>query len=116
MKATAAFVVSSNPVEGRAGELRAWYHDVHLTDALAIPGVTSAVLYEAREVEGRPPSDHAFTAVYETDGDPALVWAEFDRRIAEGIMAMTPALDPASLAFAVWAPSDDAGGRGRPEG
>jgi hypothetical protein len=33
------------------------------------------------------------------------VWAEFDRRIAEGVMAMTPALDPASLSFAVWTQS-----------
>ena len=106
MRGTAAFVVSSNAVEGRADELRTWYHDVHLADARLIPGVAAATLYEWRPVEGRPPSSHAFMAVYEVDGDPAAVWAEFDRRIADGIMAMTPALDPASLSFAVWAPSD----------
>lgn len=105
MRGTSAFVVSSNAVEGRADELRTWYHDVHLADARLIPGVATATLYEWRSVEGRPPSSHAFMAVYEVDGDPAAVWAEFDRRIADGIMAMSPALDPASLSFAVWAPS-----------
>ena len=106
MRGTAAFVVSSNAVEGRADELRTWYHDVHLADARRIPGVTAATLYEWQPVEGRPPSGHAFMAVYEVEGDPAAVWAEFDRRIEAGIMAMTPALDPASLSFAVWASSD----------
>lgn len=105
MRGTTAFVISSNAVEGRADELRTWYHDVHLADARLIPGVASAVLYESQPVEGRPPCSHAFIAVYELDVDPAAVWAEFDRRIADGIMAMSPALDPASLSFAVWAPS-----------
>ena len=105
MRGAAAFVVSSDPVEGRADELRAWYRDVHLADARLIPGVASAALYESQPVEGRPPCGHAFMAVYEVDVDPAAVWAEFDRRIAEGIMTMTPALDQTSLSFAVWAQS-----------
>ena len=104
MNATAAFVVSSNPARGRADELRDWYHDVHLGDARLIPGVVSATLYEWQPVEGKPPSAHAFMAVYEVDGDPAAVWAEFDRRVAEGVMTMTDALEPSSLSFAVWAP------------
>jgi hypothetical protein len=99
-------VVSSNPVEGRADELRRWYHDVHLADARRIPGVAAATLYESQPVQGRLPCGHSFMAVYEVEGDPALVWAEFDRRIEEGVMAMTAALDPASMAFAVWASSD----------
>ena len=105
MRGNAAFVVSSNAVAGRDDELRAWYHDVHLADARLIPGVSSAVLYEPQAVEGRPPCSHAFMAVYEVEADPAAVWAEFDRRIAEGVMTMTPALDPASLSFAVWTQS-----------
>ena len=106
MRGTTAFVVSSNAVDGRADELRTWYHDVHLADARLIPGVVSATLYERRPVVGRPASGHAFSAVYEIEGDPGVVWAEFDRRVADGIMAMSPALDPASLSFAVWAPSE----------
>lgn len=105
MTTNTAFVVSSNAVEGRADELRTWYHDVHLADARLIPGVTSATLFERQPVAGRPPTGHEFMAVYEVDGDPGAVWAEFDRRIAEGVMTMTPALDPASLSFAVWARS-----------
>ncbi len=105
VRSAAAFVVSSNSVDGRADDLRAWYRDVHLADARLIPGVASAVLYESQPVEGMPPCRHAFMAVYEVDIDPAAVWAEFDRRIAEGIMTMTPALDQASLSFAVWAQS-----------
>ena len=105
MKATAAFVVSSNAVEGRADALRTWYHQVHLQDARRIPGVTSANLYESLPAEGRPRAGHQFMAVYEVEGDPVAVWTEFDRRIAEGVMAMTEALDPASLSFAIWKPS-----------
>ena len=105
MRPAAAFVVSSNALEGRADELRAWYRDVHLADARLIPGVASAALYESQSVEGGPPCSHAFIAVYEVDADPAAVRSEFDRRIAEGIMTMTPALDQASLSFAVWTQS-----------
>ena len=105
MRGTAAFVVSSNAVEGRADELRTWYQDVHLPDARVIPGVAAATLYEWQPIEGRPPSAHTFVAVYQVEGDPGVVWAEFDRRVADGIMVMSPALDLASLSFAVWAPS-----------
>jgi hypothetical protein len=101
---TTSFVVLSSAAAGRDAELRAWYEGVHLPDARAIPGVVSARVYEQRPVDGRPPADRTFMAVYELDGDPAVVWAEFDRRIAEGVMAMTDALDPASLSFSVWAP------------
>lgn len=104
MSETASFVVLSNAADGRAADLRAWYEAVHLPEARAIPGIVSARLCEQRPVAGREPAAHAFMAVYELDGDPAAVWAEFDRRIAEGVMAMTDALDPASLSFAVWAP------------
>ena len=106
MRDTTAFVVSSNALEGRAGELRDWYHKVHLLDARLIPGVVSATLYEQLVVEGKPPTAHAFMAVYEVDGDPVAVWTEFDRRIAAGVMTMTDALDPASLSFTLWVPSD----------
>jgi hypothetical protein len=106
MRGTTAFVVSSNAVEGRADELRTWYHEVHLLDARLIPGVVSATLYEQQVVEGKPPAAHAFMAVYEVDGDPVAVWAEFDRRVAAGVMTMTEALDPASLSFALWVASD----------
>jgi hypothetical protein len=108
VRATTAFVVSSNALEGRADELRTWYHDVHLPDARLIPGVVAAALYEWRPVEGMPPSTHAFMAVYELDREPAPVWAEFERRIARGVMAMTDALDPASLSPAVWSACDGA--------
>ena len=108
MEEAAAFVVSSNALEGYADELRTWYREVHLPDARLVPGVVSAVLYEHLPVDGRPPSAHAFMAVYALDGDPAAVWAEFDRRIAEGIMTMSAAVDPASLSFAVWAASEAA--------
>jgi len=108
---TTSFVVLSNAAAGRAVELRAWYEGVHLPDARAIPGVASAALYERQPVEGMPPCAHTFMAVYELDGDPAAVWAEFQRRIAEGVMAMTDAVDPDSMAFAVWEPSAAAAAR-----
>lgn len=104
MTARARFVVLSNPAAGRAEELRAWYDEVHLPDARRIPGVAVARRYETLAVEGLPPATHAFMAVYELDGDPVAVVAEFDRRIAEGVMAMTDALDASSMHFAVWAP------------
>jgi hypothetical protein len=106
MTGKACLTVSSSAVPGREDDLRTWYHDVHLVDARLIPGVVSATLYEPRPVEGWPPPAHAFVAVYEVEEDPVAVRAEFDRRIDGGVMKMTPALDPSSLAFGVWARSD----------
>jgi hypothetical protein len=104
MNNRAAFVVLSNPAPGRAAELGAWYRDVRLPDARLIPGVVTARLYERRPVDGKLLPPHAFMAVYELDGDPDEVWAEFDRRIAAGVMSMSDAVDPTSLAFSTWAP------------
>lgn len=104
MTGQATFVVLSNPAAGCVEELRAWYDEVHLPDARQIPGVAAARRYETQAVEGMPPATHAFIAVYELTDDPASVWAEFERRIAEGVMAMTDALDASSMQFAVWTP------------
>lgn len=109
MTGRTAFVVLSNAVPGRAGELRAWYDEVHLPDARRIPGVVTARLYEKTSVEGMPPAAHAFMAVYELDTDPATVWAEFERRIAEGVMTMTDALDSSGTSFTVWTSPNGAG-------
>lgn len=106
MTGRTCLTVSSNALPGREDDLRAWYHGVHLVDARQIPGVVSAELCESRPVEGWPPPAHAFVAVYGVEEDPVVVRAEFDRRIADGTMAMTPALDPASLCFGVWTRSD----------
>ena len=96
-------VVLSNAVAGRLDELAKWYDEVHLRDALNIPGVAAARRYEVESVDGMPDSSHALMAVYDLIGDPAAVWAEFERRIADGTMAMTDALDTASMSFTMWA-------------
>ena len=80
--------------------------DDHPVEATGSNAGLDCPRHERSPVEGRPSSAHSFMAVYMVDGDPGAVWAEFDRRIAAGVMTMTDAVDLASLSFAAWAASE----------
>ena len=104
------FLVFSNPVSGREDEFNEWYDHQHLGDVLAVPGVAAARRYdlvpaalpEAEGVPAPPPPAHSFLAVYELDGDPDDVLAEFLRRVGSGEMALSDSLDLSSIALSAW--------------
>ena len=67
--ATHVLVVLSNPVEDAEEEFNAWYDEVHLTDMLSVPGMTTA----QRFVIGPPvlskkaPVPWRYLALYEVE-------------------------------------------------
>lgn len=101
------FLVFTNPVEGREDEYNQWYDEVHVPDVMAVPGVKGAQRYQLAPSDsqggGAPPA-HRYLAVYEIDGDPAGVFAEFTRRIGTGEMVLSEAMDLAGVSMAVWEP------------
>ncbi|MFJ8816374.1 hypothetical protein [Amycolatopsis thermoflava] len=104
------FLVFSNPVPGRADEYNDWYDQRHLGDVLAVPGVTAARRYslapaalpEAEDMPAPPPAAHSYLAVYELDGEPDEVMAEFLRWVGSGEMPLSDSLDLASIAMTTW--------------
>lgn len=106
------FLVLSNAVDGRDEEFNAWYDDVHAPDVCAVPGVVSAQRYdlveftpevpEGIEAEAPPPPAHRYLAVYDLDGSPADVFAEFFARMADGRMSLSDTLDMATVQMSFW--------------
>lgn len=100
------WLVFTKPVEGREDEYNEWYDAVHLPDVAAVPGVRSAQRYELgpeRRPEGVEP-EFRYLAVYEIDGDPAVVFPEITRRIESGEMKLSEALDRPATWQSVWHP------------
>lgn len=99
------FLVFTNPTEGREDEYNQWYDEVHVPDVVAVPGVKSAQRYQlapSGSEGGDTPPTHRYLAVYEIDGDPAKVLAEFSRRVETGEMPLSDTLDLAGVSMAVW--------------
>jgi hypothetical protein len=64
------FVVFSNPVEGREDDYNAWFTDVHLWDALKIPGIIAAQRFKLSDVQRNPPPyPWGYLALYEVETD-----------------------------------------------
>ena len=64
------FVVFSNPVEGREDEYNAWFTDVHLQDALKIPGIIAAQRFKLSDVQrNTPPFPWGYLALYDIETD-----------------------------------------------
>jgi hypothetical protein len=105
-------LVFTNAVDGRDAEFDRWYDDIHVPQVLAVPGVTAAQRYrvgelETPDVEGvdtPPPPIHRYLAVYRLDRDGSEVMAEFGNRLATGQLDLSPDMDLATIALAVWRP------------
>ncbi len=69
---TSVFIVHTNPVEGREDEYNDWYNNTHLTDVVAVPGITRARRYEISEAQDNPLTTFRYVAIYEIEGDPSI--------------------------------------------
>lgn len=87
------FVVFSNPVEGREDDYNTWYTDVHLQDALKIPGIVAAQRFKLSDVQRNPPPPWGYMALYdiETDDLNRTVTA-LKERVGTSAMVLTDAL------------------------
>jgi hypothetical protein len=105
-------LVLSNPTADQDAAFNAWYEEVHVHEVVAVPGVVAARRYDllslpVPEVEGvspPPPPAHRYLALYEVEGDPAEVQAEFVRQVTSGEMTLHPALDMSTLSMGMWTP------------
>jgi hypothetical protein len=108
------FFVFSNPVDGQEDTFNAWYDATHLREVLAVDGITRAQRFTLapasvpdNDLAVIPPPTQRYLAVYEVDGDPSAVMADFLARLGDGRMDLSPALDLGSVSMGFWAPSGD---------
>lgn len=66
--ARSIYVVLSNAVPGRENEYNEWYDNVHLPDAVAVPGVVSAERFRVTSRFGDYPYD--YLAIYDLGDQP----------------------------------------------
>jgi hypothetical protein len=67
------FVVQTNAVAGREDEYNDWYTNIHLPDALAVPGFVSAQRFKISSTQRAALRDYPYQylTIYEMEGDPA---------------------------------------------
>jgi hypothetical protein len=94
-------VALTNSVEGREAEFRDWYSNTHLGDLLAIPGCTSAELFELSHTQRmEPPYPYGYMAIYEIEGDDIQGFIdEMNRRRGTSAMQISDALGPSKTSF-----------------
>lgn len=89
-------VVQSQALPGRDDEYNDWYDNQHFHDILAIPGVKDGARYDSPVAMFGVPG-LKYLAVYNLDIEtPEAFMAEMGRRVAEGLMPMTEAIDSAA--------------------
>ena len=85
-----AYVVMTEPVEGREREYNQWYDEIHLKDVCAFPGFVGARRFRLVEGESRT----KYLAIYELESDdPQRDLAALTAAAGTDRMRMTDALD-----------------------
>jgi hypothetical protein len=105
-------LVFSNATDGQDLAFNEWYDTQHLADVVDCPGVVAAQRYDMTEFEPPagdnlptlPPPAHRYLAVYELDGEPNDVMAEFMTRMAQGKMPLSETLDLTTVSMTIWRP------------
>lgn len=110
------FIVLSNPIEGEDDRFNNWYDEVHVPEVLDVPGVVAAQRYDLAELaipddEGLPaqlpPPAHRYLVIYEVEGEPEAVMAQFLERVMSGKMSLGETLDLTTVSMTAWRPSGD---------
>ena len=95
------FLVLSNPVEGREEEYNAWYSDIHIIDALKVPGIKAARRFHLSKVQRRdPPYLWNYMTLYEIEtNDLAETMRILNERSGSAVMPVSDAFDPKHIAL-----------------
>ena len=92
-------IVQSQAKPGRDDEYNQWYDSVHLAHVCAVPGVKSGRRFEAQKSTtsiGEP--GLRYLAIFEIEAeDPDSVGSELRKRVADGTMDVSEALDSESV-------------------
>ncbi len=93
-----AYVVLSNPVQGREDEYNAWYSDRHLGEVIAVPGFVSAQRFRLRDTEADGAPQQRYMAIYnmQTD-DPEALIATLTELVESGTMLLSEAFSQDDL-------------------
>jgi hypothetical protein len=94
----------TNPAEGKEEAYNQWFDEVHLPDALKVPGFESAQRYELTEAQRMPaPLPYRYATVYRFESeDLPTTLAALGAAVAAG--PKTDAGDPTRRALWVYAP------------
>ena len=90
----ALWVVLTNPADGREDEYNAWYDGRHISDTLALPGLTAAQRYAVRSIDGPEDTRWAYLAIYEVELE------RVDEALADGVDVTHLQIEAMKLAFA----------------
>jgi len=95
------YVVYSNPVEGREEEYNAWYSNVHIVDALKIPGIVAARRFRLAGAQRfGPPYPWKYMALYEFETDtPEETLRILKERSGSPEMVVSDAFGPGHIGF-----------------
>ena len=86
-------VVLTNPMEGREDEFNDWYSEVHLEEAVGVPGYVSAQRLKLSDVQVGEPAEYRYLAIYEIEADGAGA-AVAELQAARATLTTSDALDP----------------------
>ena len=93
-----AYIVLSNPVQGREDEYNAWYTGQHLADVIAVPGFVSAQRFRLCDAAAEGAPQQRYMAIYnmQTD-DPVALIARLTALVESGEVAMSEAFSHEGL-------------------
>jgi hypothetical protein len=99
MSAAHISMVFSSPAAGREEDYDQWYEEVHLAEALAVPGYVGARRYRLSpdQPPGMPPAPADRLTVYELDRPPAEALAELAARLESGAISPPDSIDTGSI-------------------
>jgi hypothetical protein len=110
------FIVLSNPIEGEDDRFNKWYDEVHVPEVLDVPGVVAAQRYDLSELKvpddedlpaQLPPATHRYLVIYEVEGEPDAVMANFLERVMSGKLSLGETLDLTTVSMTAWKPSGE---------
>ncbi|NJC71866.1 hypothetical protein HC031_19395 [Planosporangium thailandense] len=89
-------MVLSNAKPGREDECNRWYSDVHILDTINnLDGFACAQRFQLADLEGAPPSNYRYLAIYEIEDDRhERAYAQFDWQRQERAEALADGREP----------------------
>jgi hypothetical protein len=95
-------IILTRPTEGQEDEYNHWYDNVNLPEVLATEGFIAAQRFK---LVGGPDAPAPYLAIYEIESaDFSTTFAELQRRVDEGKIGISTALDVASAVGAGYEP------------
>lgn len=93
-----AYVVLSNPVQGREDEYNDWYTNTHLTDVIAVPGFVAAQRFRLHDAKAQGAPQQRYMAIYTLRSDePEAVLASLTALVETGQMTISEAFSQDGL-------------------